>query len=292
MRVTWVGLRHRLGRGGDAGYPAPPAQIPACGTTAPGSCLGSTCRHPQGACRTRLSACDRRPRRCVRLLVYSATFPLASSLPSTCSAGPMGRPLFEGFLGTMKRSDSLHPSITVVPLGYTVLGSGARSSGQMQGLPGSAHRVSTHARGLRPRRVRLRLARTASTVWPSACSERVGTREKRRFRGSISCLHVPLSTLRRHRYRCLRMTRGQCGWLDLHCLGLAPFNILPAFPGTDLNAGPEPAAWKRERKRTLEAVRCSALFGAAGRGVSGPRPATCPEHSGEANASSGLFSGD
>jgi hypothetical protein len=29
------------GRGRDAGYPAPPAQIPACGTAAPGSCLGS-----------------------------------------------------------------------------------------------------------------------------------------------------------------------------------------------------------------------------------------------------------
>jgi putative tryptophan/tyrosine transport system substrate-binding protein len=39
--------RRRLGRGRDASYPAPPAQIPACGTTAPGSCLGSTCRHPQ-----------------------------------------------------------------------------------------------------------------------------------------------------------------------------------------------------------------------------------------------------
>jgi hypothetical protein len=37
--------RHRWereeGRGRDAGYPTPPAQIPACGTTAPGSCLGS-----------------------------------------------------------------------------------------------------------------------------------------------------------------------------------------------------------------------------------------------------------
>ena len=28
-------------RGRNAGYPAPPAQIPACGITAPGSCLGS-----------------------------------------------------------------------------------------------------------------------------------------------------------------------------------------------------------------------------------------------------------
>jgi hypothetical protein len=30
-----------LSRGRNAGYPAPPAQIPACGITAPGSCLGS-----------------------------------------------------------------------------------------------------------------------------------------------------------------------------------------------------------------------------------------------------------
>jgi hypothetical protein len=37
----------QLGRGRDTGYPMPPAQIPACGTTAPGSCLGSTCRHPK-----------------------------------------------------------------------------------------------------------------------------------------------------------------------------------------------------------------------------------------------------
>ena len=31
--------RNRYGR--NAGYPAPPAQIPACGITAPGSCLRS-----------------------------------------------------------------------------------------------------------------------------------------------------------------------------------------------------------------------------------------------------------
>jgi hypothetical protein len=101
----------------------------------------------------------------------------------------------------------------------------------MQGLPGSAYSVSAHARGLRPRQVRLRLAVTASTMSPAACAERVGTREKRRFRGSILCLHLPLSTLRRRRYRRLRMTRGQCGWLDLHCQGLAPFTTVPAYPG-------------------------------------------------------------
>ena len=75
---------------------------------------------PAGACRTRLSAGDRRPRHCVRLLVSSATFPLARSLPSTCSAGPLGRPLFAGFLGTLKRSDALHPCTTVVPRGCPV----------------------------------------------------------------------------------------------------------------------------------------------------------------------------
>jgi hypothetical protein len=39
------------GRGRDASDPAPPAQIPACGTTAPGSCLGSNAQ-AQRACRT------------------------------------------------------------------------------------------------------------------------------------------------------------------------------------------------------------------------------------------------
>jgi len=46
-------------RGRDAGYPTPPAQIPACGITAPGSCLGSNVQAPEGACRTRSGTCDR-----------------------------------------------------------------------------------------------------------------------------------------------------------------------------------------------------------------------------------------
>jgi len=47
QRCNCGSLLSAVGRGRDASYPAPPAQIPACGTTAPGSCLGSTCRHPQ-----------------------------------------------------------------------------------------------------------------------------------------------------------------------------------------------------------------------------------------------------
>jgi hypothetical protein len=38
---------------------------------------------------------------------------------------------------------------------------------------------------------------------------------KARFRGSILCLHIPLSTLHGLCYQSLRMTRDQCGWL--HC---------------------------------------------------------------------------
>jgi hypothetical protein len=49
--------------------------------------------------------------------------------------------------------------------------------GQGQGLPGPAHGVAGPARGLRPRRVRLPLAKAGLTGWPSACPARVGTRD-------------------------------------------------------------------------------------------------------------------
>src|SRR5262245_47438086 len=132
----------------------------------------------------------------------------------------------------MELSDSLHPCITAVSLAGSPCGPGCDGPGQMQGLPGPAHNVSVHARGLRPRQVGPSLAITGWSVLPSACSERVGTREKRRFRGSIPCLHVPLSTLHWHRYQGQCMTRGQRGWRTLRCRGLAPFNIVPVCPGT------------------------------------------------------------
>jgi hypothetical protein len=136
---------------------------------------GRDAQAPESACRTRLSACDRRPRRSVRLLFCSATIPLASSLPSTFSAGPVERPLFEGFLGTMKLSDALWPCITVVPLVGSPCGPGCDVPGQTQGLPGPAQHVSVHARGLRPRQVCPALTVPVWTVEPSACEERVGT---------------------------------------------------------------------------------------------------------------------
>ena len=81
---------------------------------------GLTCRDPKVPVVHGRARVTGMTRHCVRSLLCSAAFPLARSLPSTFSAGPVGRPLFEGFLGTMKLSDSLHPCITVVPLGFTV----------------------------------------------------------------------------------------------------------------------------------------------------------------------------
>src|SRR5262249_4459075 len=64
------------------------------------------------------------------------------------------------------------------------------------------------------------------------------------FRGSIPCLHVPLSTLHRPRYQSLRMTRGQRGWLDLRCQRLALFHTVPVCPGT-------PERWPRPFFQTM-----------------------------------------
>src|SRR5215475_11977339 len=74
------------------------------------------------------------------------------------------------------------------------------------------------------------------------------------------------------------MTRGQCGWLDLHCLGLAPFTTVPACPGADPNASLQllPKA-RATQERRLKAVSCKALFGTAQVSDSDPAgPPLCP----------------
>src|SRR3990172_1535212 len=56
-------------------------------------------------------------------------------------------------------------------------------------------------------------------------------------------LHVPLSTLRRRPYDCLRMTRGQGDWLGLPCTTLSfatprRFSTAHIAVGTGLTASP------------------------------------------------------
>src|SRR5262245_45174513 len=102
----------------------------------------------QSACRTQSCACGRVARPCVRPLWCLTRFPLASPLLSTPSASSSAlEPLFEGFVDTMGLSDSLHACIPgVSPMG-SPCGPDTNSPGQVQGLPGSAQRVSVHARG-------------------------------------------------------------------------------------------------------------------------------------------------
>jgi hypothetical protein len=131
----------------------------------------------------------------------------------------------------MELSDSLPPYITAVPLGFAMR-AWVRSPRPGTGPPGSRTQCFRACQGslTPPGRSLPRhtgMVRVAFRVF--------GARrhlDMARFRGSIPCLHVPLSTLRRRRYRGLRMTRGQRGWLALRCLGLAPFNIVPVCPGT------------------------------------------------------------
>ena len=102
--------------GRDPGFPGPPIQIPACGTTALGSCLGSDAQALlQAACRTRVSACCRRSRCCARCLVCCREFPLARPLSSIPSAGRGAPPpLFGDFPGTTGLSDFPRPFIVVL----------------------------------------------------------------------------------------------------------------------------------------------------------------------------------
>src|SRR5712691_10372053 len=122
-RATELVERSALGQAVAVGMPVtqhPPhrSRRAALPHRAPAS--GLTGRHPTGPAvrgRARVTGVTRR---CVRSLLCFAAFPLASSLPSTFCAGPDEQPLFEGFLGTLKLSDSLPPCSTVVPLGFTV----------------------------------------------------------------------------------------------------------------------------------------------------------------------------
>src|SRR5258708_20779161 len=86
--------------------------------------------------------------------------------------------------------------------------------------PGSRTRSVHTCWGLRPRRAVQALAMTRLAMLPSAQSTASATRGGC-FRVSIPSLCAPLSTLHQHPHGCQRMTRGQCGSLDLHWERLA-----------------------------------------------------------------------
>jgi hypothetical protein len=139
-------------------------------------------------------------------------------------------PLFGRFTGTMELSDSLRPCVTVVSVWFTMR-AWRRWARPDTGPPESRSPCFRACQG--------------SSTPPGACTPcpisvpavafRVfGARRHPDgpFRGSIPCLHVPLSTLHGPRYRGSRMTRGQRGWLDLHCRRLTLLHTVPVCLGT------------------------------------------------------------
>src|ERR1700704_5419143 len=86
--------------------------------------------------------------------------------------------------------------------------------------PGSRARSVRTCWGLRPRRAVQALAMMRPSMLPSAQCTASASRGCC-FRGSIPSLCAPLSTLHQHPHGCQRMTRGQCGSLDLHWERLA-----------------------------------------------------------------------
>ena len=179
------------------------------------------------ACRTRPSAWVTRARPCVRCVLCPSVFLLVPALGSTGSAasGLDADALFADFAATMAECDFSRSCIigfgTCLPDADRRASTETAQAVDTRDLPvpaqeASAHaRVSDHAGPSGHSRV------SRPSVLPSdfrtASAPRI-----RPFRGSMAGLCSPLSTLRRRPRERLRMTRGQCGSLLLHCGGLAP----------------------------------------------------------------------
>src|SRR5262245_22301639 len=147
-------------------------------------------------------------------------------------------PLFGRFSGTMELSDSLCLCITVVSVGFTVR-TLLRETRSDTGPPESRTQCFRACQGSS---TPPGAGTPCQSGMPAVAFRVFGARRHpglARFRGSIPCLHVPLSTLHGPRYRGSRMTRGQRGWLtfavgDLHSFTLCRF--VSAHP----NAGRQP----------------------------------------------------
>ena len=166
-------------------------------------------------------------RSCARRVLCWSAFPLVAVLGSTGSAADRSA-LFVGFPATTTESDSSGPCI----IGYDSSSSLMRAGGvHPPAKPGdlpvqksvSAMPVSMTT----PGRTALAITRLPYCL-PRYQARRLP--DRRTFRGSMAGLCAPLSTLRRHPREYRRMTRGQCGSLDLHCKRLA-LSTLCRSPG-------------------------------------------------------------
>ena len=141
--------------------------------------------------------------------------PFPPQPPPSSLSPPLVR-LFLRYYESVRLPTSVHRYRA--PLGFT-----ARPYvfGQTWDLPVPVQKVSRRAQGLRPRGAKTPLALARCLVLPSGRDNAVGAPRLTTFRGSIPGPPFPLSTLRLCPHGHPRMTRGRCGWLNLHRMELS-----------------------------------------------------------------------
>jgi hypothetical protein len=169
------GASSTAGRGRSGSYLPPPAQIPACGFSAPGSCRRSNATDIRGLGGPSSSgpwaqAVGNMP---VPALCpgYALVLALPSTLPSTLSATSLSAGVVRGFIGTLRPSDSSYLPIRLRLLtfpnrpGIAVATAGGMRSPRFRRVPFERNGVFDHGRAVAPRMtVRNMLPSTFSTV--------------------------------------------------------------------------------------------------------------------------------
>src|SRR5208282_5910221 len=173
------------------------------------------------ACRTRSSPGDTLSRRGVRCVPAWPAFPLAPALGSIDAAA--GCPTaFADFPATTTGPDFSCPCIIGFgPPAFPMRTRDLAIDGRAGDLPVPAQGASVHA-GVSDHAGPDRHSRWRARPCGLPHTSTASAPRCRNCRGSMAGLHAPLSTLRRAPHGAPRMTRGRCGSLLLHRVGLAP----------------------------------------------------------------------
>src|SRR2546428_7082699 len=212
--------RMECGRGRDASYPAPPAQIRTCGFPAYGSCLGSNRCTAFAAYRMRPSACDTLARCCARLRALLVRIPLGHR--------PWLHRLRGGSLPLVRRLPSYYGGIRLpAPVhhrlrlpAFPMRTAGAIRARPDAGPPKFRHDPFAPDRLFDPRRAAM--PRITALLMLRSTIETASAPAISPFRGSITHPTQSLCTLRGR--RCRRLTQHSLpgGLLGLTWAGLAP----------------------------------------------------------------------
>ena len=169
---------------------------------------------------------------CVRSRLDCLVFLLAGPLPSADSADDSASPLFAGLNGTMGPSDFPRAFMSALPPVEFSDRCGRLPSADSWDLPVLVFEVSTHAPGLRLRRVQPGLANHVLVDVAFHGLEGVGTSELPAFGAQFLGLGVPLPLPHPRCYHRQRTTQGQRIRLRFRCktLSFSTSNrFIPAF---------------------------------------------------------------